>query len=153
MVSFPSPSAVAKDATSRQPQVDHGARYDTVVLFDGGCRLCAREIAHYRRLNGAERLTWVDIRRVSDLENRYGIRPNDAMARFHVRDRHGRWLTGAWAFAELWSHLPWYRLAGAALRRLRLLPLIDRAYAPFARWRLARRCREGSCNLGPHRTE
>lgn len=127
-------------------------RAQPVVLFDGGCPLCAREIAHYRRLDGAERLAWIDIGRVPDLEQRYGIRPGDAMQRFHVRDRHGRWLTGAWAFAELWSHLPGYRVAGTALRRLRLLPLLDRAYGPFARWRLSRRCGAESCDRGAQET-
>lgn len=127
----------------------HGARGTDgrpVVLFDGGCPLCAREIAHYRRLDGAQRIAWIDIAGTPDLEQRYGIRRDQAMQRLHVRDRHGRWLTGAWAFAELWSHLPGYRIAGAALRRLRLLPVLDRAYGPFARWRLAARCKDGACS-------
>ena len=116
-----------------------------LVLFDGGCPLCVREIAHYRRLTSTTAVDWVDISDEPELEARYGILLADAMARLHVRDRQGRWQTGAWAFAEIWSHLPGYRLAAAALRRLRLLPLLDRGYAHFARWRLARRCAPGVC--------
>jgi len=53
---------------------------------------------------------------------------------------------GAWAFAELWSHLPGYRWIAAALRRSRTLPLLDRCYALFARWRLRRLCASGACS-------
>lgn len=28
------------------------------VFYDGSCPLCSREIAHYRRLRGAESLKW-----------------------------------------------------------------------------------------------
>jgi predicted DCC family thiol-disulfide oxidoreductase YuxK len=133
-----------KIASKPHPEIPVSA---PVVLYDGSCPLCAREIAHYRRLRGAQRIDWVDIAREPDLEGRYGVRPADAMARFHVRDGQGRWLTGAFAFAELWSHLPGYRLAGSALRALRLLSLLDRAYTPFARWRLSRRCDDGACGV------
>ena len=80
-----------------------------VVLFDGGCPLCRREIAHYRKLRAAQGVRWVDITMTDDLESRYGIGAEAAMARFHVRDGHGRWQTGAVAFVELWSHLGPYR--------------------------------------------
>ena len=33
-----------------------------VVLYDGACPVCSREIAHYRRRKGSERINWVDIR-------------------------------------------------------------------------------------------
>ena len=116
-----------------------------VVLFDGSCPLCSREIAHYRRLSGAASLDWVDIAaRRADVEA-YGIRVEDAMARFHVRDASGRWQTGAWGFALVWDYLPGYRILAQVVRGARLLPLIDRAYTLFARWRLRRRCDSGSC--------
>ncbi len=119
-----------------------------VVLYDGGCPLCVREIAHYRRQPGADRLMWVDITREPDLEGRFGIARDRAMARFHVRDARGRWLTGVGGFAEVWSHLPGYRLLARAMRRRSLLRLLDRFYDHFARWRLARRCRDDRCLSG-----
>jgi len=136
-------------STRHRSHTVHAARRadkSPLVLFDGGCPLCAREIAHYRRLGGKTALNWLDINHEPELEARYGIRPADAMARFHVCDAQGRWHSGAWAFAELWSHLPGYRHAAAALRGLRLLRLLDRGYAAFARWRLARRCAQGECS-------
>jgi predicted DCC family thiol-disulfide oxidoreductase YuxK len=117
-----------------------------IVLFDGGCPLCAGEIAHYRRLSGADRLTWVDVSRERSLEARFGVTLAEAMARLHVRDAEGRWRTGAFAFAELWSHLPGCRRITTVLRNFRLLPLLDWLYERFAAWRLARRCRDGLCS-------
>jgi len=69
------------------------------------------------------------------------------MARFHVRDAAGHWQIGAFGFAELWSHLPGYRWLARTLRLLRLLPLLDRVYASFARWRLRRACDEHTCGI------
>jgi predicted DCC family thiol-disulfide oxidoreductase YuxK len=122
-----------------------------VVLFDGACPMCSREIAFYRRQKAAATLHWVDISRETDTDTRFGIRHDDAMQRFHVRDQHGHWQTGAYAFAELWSHFPGWRLLAGLIRRCGLLPLIDRAYDSFARWRLKRQCADGTCSTRPDR--
>ena len=136
------------------------------VFYDGACPLCRREIAHYRRLRGAERVLWIDemagpklvvldtmnlwidIARADAPLATYGLSRELAMARLHVRDTAGHWQTGAFGFAELWSHLPVYRWLARALRMLRLLPLLDRVYASFARWRLRRACDERTCGRG-----
>jgi predicted DCC family thiol-disulfide oxidoreductase YuxK len=119
------------------------------VFYDGACPLCRREIAHYRRLRGAERLAWVDIASVNAPLATYGLSRERAMARFHVRDAAGRWQTGAFGFAELWSHLPAYRWLAHTLRSLHLLPLLDWVYVRFARWRLRRTCDDRTCGSGP----
>jgi predicted DCC family thiol-disulfide oxidoreductase YuxK len=122
----------------------------TVVLYDGACPLCRREIAHYRRLRGAERIRWVDIAQTPDIEQHYGISRARAMAQFHVRDPAGRWQVGASAFVELWRHLPGYRHAARAVSAMRLVYLMDRAYARFARWRLRRQCDDERCERPRH---
>lgn len=115
------------------------------VYYDGGCPLCRREIAHYRRLHGADRLDWVDIGREDTRMPGGGPSKAEAMARMHVQDASGDWHTGAWAFAEMWSHLPLYRRLAGLLRVTRTLPVLDRAYARFARWRLKQRCDSAAC--------
>jgi predicted DCC family thiol-disulfide oxidoreductase YuxK len=115
------------------------------VFFDGACPLCRKEIAHYRRLPGADRLSWIDISEAEAALQPYGLSRDAAMARLHVLDAAGNWQTGAWGFAELWSHLPAYSWLAAILRRTRILPLLDRGYAYFARRRLLRRCENGFC--------
>jgi len=135
---------MSTDKTCTQPPASGGGPTAT-VFFDGACSLCRKEIAHYRRLTGADRLSWVDLSEARAVLEQYGLRRDAAMARFHVLDAAGNWQTGAWGFAELWSHLPAYRWLAATLRRSSALPLLDRAYAHFARWRLRRRCDDGFC--------
>ena len=118
------------------------------VFYDGQCPLCSREINHYRRLRGADRLVWVDITRDDEMLRTHGLQKETAMASFHVRDAAGNWHTGARAFIELWCHLPGYHWLSRSLRALRLVPALDWAYNRFARWRLQRRCDSASCNTG-----
>ena len=112
------------------------------VFFDGGCPLCSREIAHYRRLDRDDRLHWVDITRQPNVLAQHGLELEAAMNRFHVLDAEDRWQTGAWAFAEIWYQIPRYRWLSRLLRRTRVLPLMDRLYSLFAGWRKRRRCTE-----------
>ena len=136
-----------KDKQSLQrPQSGSQILNMATVFYDGQCPLCSREIKHYRRLRGAETLQWVDITRDETSLAALGLQHEVAMARFHVRDASGRWQTGAWGFAELWSHLPAYRWLAYTLRTLRLLPLLDRVYAVFARRRVSLSCGAESCN-------
>lgn len=121
-----------------------------VLFYDGGCALCRREIAHYRRLDRAGRVEWVDLRSAGRRLEGLGIDPGEAMRRIHAVDGAGRVVTGVDAFVVVWERLPGYRLLAALLCRL---PLLRRALAPlygrFARWRLRRRCRSGDCAIGP----
>jgi predicted DCC family thiol-disulfide oxidoreductase YuxK len=128
----------------RQP----GSPVRAVVFYDGGCPLCRREIHHYQRRDQAKALAWVDITRDRQTLETYGLTQEQAMARLHVLDGQGRWQVGAWGFAVIWERLPGYRWLGRLVRGLRLLPLLDAAYRPFARWRLRRRCSAGSCTAG-----
>ena len=120
-----------------------------VVFYDGGCALCRREIDHYPRRRGAERLLWIDITQEGAMLRAYGLKTEHAMARFHVLDASGNWHTGTWGFVELWSHLPAYRWLARALRALRLVGILDRVYTRFARWRLQQRCLDNSCGTAP----
>jgi predicted DCC family thiol-disulfide oxidoreductase YuxK len=75
----------------------------------------------------------------------FGITREQAMRRFHVRDAQGRWQSGAWAFVELWTHLPYFRWLAQAVRTLHLVRPLDAVYGPLARWRPSRRCAQGAC--------
>lgn len=113
-----------------------------IVFYDGGCPMCSREIAHYRRLDRNASIDWVDITRDLDTLRRHGLEPATAMRRFHVRDTAGDWQIGAWGFAEMWAHLPYYQVLSRLLRFSGTLPLLDRLYDRFADWRQHRRCNE-----------
>ena len=119
----------------------------TTVFYDGGCPLCRREIAHYRRLDGAERIEWMDITRDDSLLRSLGIPFGKAMERLHVLQPDGEVATGVQAFAVIWDELPRYRRLARALRSLRLSPVLERLYGRFARWRFRQRCAEGACGI------
>lgn len=116
------------------------------VLYDGGCPLCRREIAHYRRLRPGRVVQWVDIETDRQTPERHGIRWQDAMARFHVLE--GETIhTGAAAFLVLWTAMPGWRHLAAAIRGLRIEPVIERGYVWFARRRLRQRCTDNQCGI------
>lgn len=128
-----------------QSETKNAGSFVPTVFYDGQCPLCSREIAHYRRLQGAQHLRWIDITGEEDTLREYGLRPEVAMKRFHVLDSDGHWQTGAWGFAELWSHLPAYKWLARTLRALHLLPMLDRIYTRFARRRYRHSCTTRSC--------
>lgn len=115
-----------------------------ILFYDGGCPLCRREIAHYRRLDRTGRVEWVDIHTSGDRLGRYGITWETAMRRLHLIEVDGRRFTGAYAFAALWRRLPYYRVLGWMLIRTGLVQPLDKVYVRFADWRWSRR-RAVSC--------
>lgn len=115
------------------------------VFFDGGCPLCRREIAHYRRLDRHGRIHWFDVAEPGVQLDQFGLDRTAVMARFHVRDADGRMLTGAAAFVALWRCLPGYRHLARLVSALHLTGLLEWGYRRFAVWRLRRRCDDGLC--------
>ncbi|MFM8330815.1 MAG: thiol-disulfide oxidoreductase DCC family protein [Candidatus Methylumidiphilus sp.] len=118
---------------------------ELTVLFDGGCPLCSREIAHYRKLASLRPVAWLDVAAIDGNPEAFGVSRGDALAQFHVRDADGRWHVGADGFVLLWQALPYYRWLAWVCLKLHLLPLLRRLYGPFARWHYRRRCAAGVC--------
>lgn len=118
------------------------------VYFDGGCPLCVREIDFYRRRKGADRIGWIDLSTFDSLEVVPGLSKADALARFHVRTQAGRILSGARAFAELWTALPSTRLLGRIVAAPGLVQLSEILYRLFLKvrplWR-PKRCDDDVC--------
>jgi predicted DCC family thiol-disulfide oxidoreductase YuxK len=118
-----------------------------VVLYDGSCPLCSREIAHYRRRRNAESVCWIDASTDSTSLTRLGIDRADAMSIFHVRDASGNWHTGVAAFVYLWSQLPAYAWLARLVQMLKLTPVLEWGYKYFLKWRSARTCSvDGPCH-------
>ena len=88
------------------------------VYFDGGCPLCRAEIAAYQRLQGADRLRWLNLESCSVEELGPGLDRQAALKRMHVRRPDGKLVDGAAAFVEIWSVLP----AWAWLARIARIP-------------------------------
>ena len=109
------------------------------MYYDGGCPLCSKEVAHYRRLDAQNRVAWIDIDRDDNALKPLGISRQTAMRRLHVTTRQGTLVTGAYAFQTLWQELPYYRVLARLVSPAPIMKLADRAYTRFAEYRYKKR--------------
>lgn len=120
----------------------------TTLYYDGACPICSREVAQYRRALGAERLAFVDVTRCEPEALGPDLTRAAALARMHVRLPDGRMVSGAAAFAAIWSRLPRWAWLGRLAGWPPVLALLELAYRGFLRlrplWRTARRGETGS---------
>jgi predicted DCC family thiol-disulfide oxidoreductase YuxK len=122
------------------------------VLYDGACGLCRRSRRTLERLDGAGRLSFVDIHDPDVAAREFpALRWDDLMDEMHVLDPEGRSTRGFFAFRTLAGVLPALR----ALWPLLWIPGVPfvgrRVYRWVARTR-GRSCEDGTCALhgGPH---
>ncbi len=130
----------AMSGTGSDNKIDAvGAERCLEVYYDGGCPLCRSEIAHYRKLDTAGRVDFVDISSPA-AETGPDLERKTALSRFHVRGRDGELESGAAAFVRLWRELPGWRWLAMTARVPGVVWLMERAYRGFLplRPRLAR---------------
>jgi predicted DCC family thiol-disulfide oxidoreductase YuxK len=109
--------------------------WDIKILYDGGCPLCAREIAMLRRRNRAGRVAFADIAARGFDPGVYGLDRPTVMGRIHGVLPDGRVVEGMEVFRRAYAGvgLGWllapsrWPLAGR---------VFDAAYEIFARNRL-----------------
>lgn len=111
------------------PETSH-----TEVYYDGACPVCSREIANYRRAEGAEALRFVDVSQ-ADATMAPGLTREAALARMHVRRPDGSMASGAAAFAALWSALPGWAWLGRVAGLPIVAPVLELGYRGFLRVR------------------
>ena len=120
-----------KQNTTNQPA------HALIVLYDGACPLCRREIAVYRDLQPLQPGSPVCFADVSSeaVPLPAGTTREQLLARFHVQGRDGQLLSGAQAFLALWAALPGWRWLALAARLPGAPWLLERMYRLFLRWR------------------
>lgn len=101
------------------------------VYFDGACPVCSREIAHYRSRPGAEAIAWVDAAHTDEAALGPGLTRDRALARMHVRQADGTLVSGAAAFAALWSRMPQYAWLGRVAAWPPVLAILEAGYRGF----------------------
>jgi predicted DCC family thiol-disulfide oxidoreductase YuxK len=116
-----------------------------LVFYDGDCPLCRREIAHYRRMDSAGRLSWVDAVNEPETLARHNLSLVRAMTELHVLDAAGRWQRGVDAFLVIWQQLPAYRWLAKMVAVLGLRSPLGFVYRHFAAWRYRHRCGSANC--------
>ena len=110
------------------------------VWYDGGCPLCRREIAVFRRLDRRGAIRFEDI---STQTANCPIDRARLLARFHAQERGQPIVSGAAAFAAMWRAIPLLRPLGELARLPVLLWVFEQAYLGFLKIRpsLQRRLR------------
>ena len=111
--------------------------FPLTVFYDGSCPVCSREMAHYRELDRACRLRFIDISAPSFDGEAWGLGEADLMKVLHAQDASGRIYRGVDAFRALWLGLPslFYRRLSRllGLPGLHLLTIVG--YRLFSRLR------------------
>jgi len=118
------------------------------MFYDGGCKLCRREVALYRWLDRQQRIQWLDIHARPQVLTAFGIELSDAMRQLHVMDAQGQMQIGVDAFVALWQQMRGFGWLAKLAQLSPINHLLEIGYQRFACVRYARRCRESdSCRL------
>ena len=119
------------------------------VYFDGLCPLCSREIEHYRKQRGAERIRFVDICAGDFNAAAESLDPRLIHKVMHVRDPQGRLWTGVDAFIQIWTALPAFNGFARAAKIGPIRFCLNIGYVAFATIRpwLPRRA---ACDASPY---
>ncbi len=124
--------------------------YPFTIYYDGACQVCSAEMEHYRKKDHGGRLVFVDISSPDFQPPDHRKSLAELMARMHLRDAQGGYVSGIEAFQGIWRACPGPWLPAAAL--LIGLPGINHlaklGYALFARYRYLlpkKQCQEGVC--------
>ncbi len=102
-----------------------------IVLYDGACPVCRREISFYMRRAGADRIDWRDVSLPDPAALPAGLSCEQVLQRFHVISPSGKVQSGGAAFAELWTALPAFRALGHLFKLPVMSGLIEVAYDGF----------------------
>jgi predicted DCC family thiol-disulfide oxidoreductase YuxK len=122
------------------------------VYYDGLCRLCSREIEHYKSQVGSDKIDFVDICTPGFDANQEGLDPFAIHKVMHVRRLDGTLAIRVQAFIEIWKVLPRYR----KLALIASVPAINKSleisYSIFARIRplLPRKKADLDCSDSPY---
>ena len=114
---------------SPMPELNHPL--SATVYFDGGCPVCSREVAMYRRQPGADAVQWVDAAHCGAGDLGTGLTRQAAMARLHLRRPDGSLVSGAQAFTSLWRVLPRWAWLGRVMGAGPGLWLLEAGYRGF----------------------
>ena len=103
---------------------------DITVYYDGKCPLCRREISIYKGLSSSTEVSYVDIEAANFNCNDLVLEKKQLKSRFHV-NKNGLFLTGGYAFVELWKHYPRLRFLNVIFSSRLMGFLLDKTYNVF----------------------
>jgi predicted DCC family thiol-disulfide oxidoreductase YuxK len=121
-----------------------------VLFYDGKCVVCAKEIEIYRKMDRANKLSYVDIS--SDLFNPSSVSiPEDRLNKFfNVQLEDGHFVEGVQSFIEIWKRLPSLNWAAQIASLKPIYWSLHLGYLIFAEIRPylpQKKCGDGYCEL------
>ena len=122
-----------------------------VVIFDGHCKFCRKQVSRLQRFDGKNRLAFLSLHD-PEVARRYPDLTHDAMmAEMYVIDRAGNRHHGAGAIRYLSRRLPMLWVAAPFLHIPFSLPLWQAGYRWVAgmryRWGKIDDCEDGTCRV------
>lgn len=108
---------------------------EITVFYDGLCQLCSREISHYKKMSGADNISFVDITSAGFDAAAEGLDPIKVHQSLHVKDRQGRTFVGVDAFIQIWSQLTKLKKVVPVASFWPVKKILDSGYYLFAKVR------------------
>lgn len=113
--------------TSEQQQIK--------VFYDGLCHLCSREIDHYKKMRGADKINFIDITAPGFNPEAEGLDPFDVHRNLHSKDEEGRVHKGVDTFFLIWSNLDAIKPLVPFVSKRPIKAVLKGMYAVFVRVR------------------
>ncbi len=120
------------------------------VYFDGLCHLCSREIDHYRKQIGSQKIQFADITAPDFDPEKAGLDPIRVHQEMHVRKSDGSLTVGVDAFITIWESLPRYHFAARLGKKALPHALLTAGYHVFARVRPYLPRKKAECSASPY---
>ncbi|MFZ3231515.1 MAG: DUF393 domain-containing protein [Pseudobdellovibrio sp.] len=102
------------------------------VYYDELCVLCSKEIHHYQRQTGSEKINFIDITASSFNAATEGVDPFQVHKVMHAKKPDGTLLTKVDAFIAIWQILPKYNWLYKLSKKPILKKMMDFGYIAFA---------------------
>ena len=107
-----------------------------IVLYDGKCGVCSKEVALYMRLSSVEKFIWEDINLIDSIQ-KYKIETKAALNYLHII-KDEKILIGVDAFIQIWQEIKYFRLLSFFIRLPLIYSLAKYSYSIFAEYRFKR---------------
>ncbi|MEQ1721633.1 MAG: DUF393 domain-containing protein [Pseudobdellovibrio sp.] len=119
------------------------------IYFDGLCVLCSTEINHYRKQDGSDKFSFIDITDPSFKAESHGIDPFLAHKVMHVRDTNGNLQTGVDAFRAIWREIPKYQFLYNLSEKAAVRSVLELGYKAFVKVRPYLPRKKADCSASP----
>lgn len=75
------------------------------VFYDGLCVVCSSEINHYKKMQGGDKIDFVDITSLDFNASKENLNPHSVHKELHAKDKNGNVYIGVDAFVLIWSQI------------------------------------------------